>query len=476
VADPPPFAPTGADLENLPLIGDRRAAPALRESGLTVLGLANNHALDAGPEGLAVTRDALRAAGITAVGAGVGPAAARAPQIRVVHGLRVAVLARSTVPSNQHRAAVGVPGGEQPALLDPARPTDLATLAADLAQARAGADVVILLLHWGVEYRATVQESQRRVAAVAAEAGVDLVVGAHSHMAAPVELLGARPTVVAWSLGNAVFDQQGRPEVREGLALDARFDRRGLADLRVRPLWRQGVQPRLVSPADPRGQAVLARTQPASAAKLHAAVMQYTGGGSRDYALFPALAYRRPGLPSLPPGRATDLDRDGTVERITLRQDQLVVQQTTGRPGEATVLWRTPATWRVEAFDLVSAAQPDLAFTVWKETGRTEMYAEELRDEIRQHFFLFGWRRGAIRPVWNGSALPAPFRAFAFAPVGLGGANRLVALEGDYAAPERPPRLAVWAWNGFGYILEWRSADLPGVQTLWRDGDTVWVR
>jgi poly-gamma-glutamate synthesis protein (capsule biosynthesis protein) len=59
VADPPPYRPTVSDLETLPLIGDRRAAPALAAAGFGVLGLANNHALDAGPAGVAATRAAL---------------------------------------------------------------------------------------------------------------------------------------------------------------------------------------------------------------------------------------------------------------------------------------------------------------------------------------------------------------------------------------------------------------------------------
>jgi poly-gamma-glutamate synthesis protein (capsule biosynthesis protein) len=475
VADPPPYRPTVSDLETLPLIGDRRAAPALAAAGFGVLGLANNHALDAGPAGVAATRAALAQAGVLPVGAGAGPQAARAPQIRTIHGLRVAILARSAIPTNQHADALGAPATEQPALLDPTRPADLADLAADLAAARAGADVVILIMHWGVEYTTQVRDSQQRIAAVAVDAGVDLVIGAHPHVAQPVELRGSRPTLIAWSLGNAVFDQQWRPDLRQGLALDAEFDRQGLIRARARPLWRQTDQAALVPPDHPQAQAVIGRIWDASSPELQAHMVQYTEGDSTasgpTYTLRPALAYQRTTPPPPAPPLRADFDGDGRTDTAMLDAGHLTVVRG-GEPG--TVLWRTPDDWRVDAVSLVSPTQPDLAFTVWKPTAPTEIRARELRDAIRQHFFLFGWRRGAIRPVWNSSALPDPFTAFAFAPLGPPGATRLIALEGSYAAPDAPGVPTVWAWNGFGYSLEWRAA--TPARTLWGAGDWVLVR
>src|SRR6185503_4051834 len=117
---------------------------------------------------------------------------------------------------------------------------------------------------------------------------------------------------------------------------------------------------------------------------------------------------------------------------------RLLVRQ--GLPGgrAGAVLWRSPPDWRIDAVTRVAPDQPDLAFTVWKPTAPTEIRATELRYQIRQHFFLFGWRRGAIRPVWNSSALPNPFPAFALAPVGPAGAARVVGLGGDYFDAARP--------------------------------------
>lgn len=468
-AEPPDFrAP--AVLNGARLIGDLRAAPALASAGLNVLGLANNHVLDGGPAALLATTQALADAGVLAVGAGPDPAAARRARYRTVQGLRVAVLARSAVPNNPPapESRAGDPTGL--ALLDPQQPADLADLAADLRTARANADVVILLMHWGTEYQATVNADQRRVAAVAADAGVDLVVGAHPHVAAPVELLGSRPTVVAWSLGNAVFDQQWRPDLRQGLALRARFDRRGLVALDVQPLWRAGVQPRRVPPTDANAQAVLARIWPDSAPVLRA--RQLIAGADGSYTLLPALAYHRPEV--APITLAADLDGDGANERVTLTGNQVRVQRAVG----AALLWQTPSDWRVDGLALGAADTrpgPEIAFTVWKPTARTEIHAAELRGQVRQHFFLFGWRRGAINPVWNSSALPDPFRAFTFGPPAANGTARVIALESRYTALDGPVAVTVWVWNGFGYTLDWRSPDRFAAQEIWTVDGTVLI-
>jgi poly-gamma-glutamate synthesis protein (capsule biosynthesis protein) len=478
-ADPPDFrAP--AVLNGARLIGDLRAAPALARAGLNVLGLANNHVLDGGPTALLATTQALADAGVLAVGAGPDPAAARRPQYRTVQGLRVAVLARSAVPNNP--PAPDSPPGDPtgPALIDPQKPADLADLGADLRAARAKADVVILLMHWGTEYQATVSADQRRVAAVAADSGVDLVVGAHPHVAAPVELLGSRPTVVAWSLGNAVFDQQWRPDLRQGLALRARFDRAGLVALDVQPLWRAGVQPRRVPPTDANGQAVLARIWPDSASALRA--QQLIAGADGGYTLLPALAYRR--AEATPAALGADLDGDSAAERVILAGGQISVRRATvppphlGIPVGATLLWQTPADWRVDGLALGTAdtrAGPEIAFTVWKPTARTEIHAAELRGQVRQHFFLFGWRRGAINPVWNSSALPDPFRAFTFGPPAANGTARVIGLESRYTALDGPVAVTVWVWNGFGYTLDWRSPTRFAAQQVWTVDGTVLI-
>ncbi len=66
---------------------------------------------------------------------------------------------------------------------------------------------------------------------------------------------------------------------------------------------------------------------------------------------------------------------------------------------------------------------------------------------------------GGYREVWAGSALPIPLSALSIGDVNGDGHLELVALETDYQTGREGPAhaVSVWAWNGFGFSLVWRS-------------------
>lgn len=75
-----------------------------------------------------------------------------------------------------------------------------------------GADLVVACPHWGVEYQTTVSDHQRKWSQVFVDAGVDVIIGAHPHVIAPVEVLSredGHQTLCFWSLGNFICTQQG---------------------------------------------------------------------------------------------------------------------------------------------------------------------------------------------------------------------------------------------------------------------------
>src|SRR5207244_9711522 len=86
-----------------------RATATLAHLGVDCVTLANNHALDFGPQALLDTFDHLRAAGIACVGAGPDAAAARAPVVLEARGFRLAVVAASDHPA-ESAAAEDQPG------------------------------------------------------------------------------------------------------------------------------------------------------------------------------------------------------------------------------------------------------------------------------------------------------------------------------------------------------------------------------
>ncbi|MFX0539678.1 CapA family protein [Ornithinimicrobium sp. Y1847] len=181
------------------------AADSVAAGGFDVVTLANNHSYDYGAEGLLETVELVSAAGVEHVGAGVDDEAAHAPVVVEAEGVELAFLGYVSVPDDwtgyQNRAWAA--GDQSPgvAWADP----DL--IAQDVARLAGEVDHVVVLLHAGDEGSTVVNEVQVAAAEAAFEAGASAVVGSHPHV-----LQGYRyadETLVAWSLGNTVFDGFG---------------------------------------------------------------------------------------------------------------------------------------------------------------------------------------------------------------------------------------------------------------------------
>lgn len=225
--------------------------PALHEAGFSLLSFANNHVYDQGRGGFLETIEQLEVSPLQAAGAGRSCAEARAPVLVEAQGIQLALIATSDLYNQFLNAAPDQPCSFR---------LEVEQVAQSVQQARAtGADLVLLSVHWGSEYKVEAAGRQRQLAGELVAAGVDVILGHHPHVAQPVEVqLGpdGQPAVVAYSLGNFISNQSAwyRPEShrltagnpRDGLLLrlDAvRYrDERGLewvelADLRVEPLF-----------------------------------------------------------------------------------------------------------------------------------------------------------------------------------------------------------------------------------------------
>jgi poly-gamma-glutamate synthesis protein (capsule biosynthesis protein) len=75
-----------------PQAASSQAADLLRDTGVDVVTLANNHSMDRGGVGLEETLQALRSSGLKQCGAGAAPAEAAAPLIQEVKGKRFAFI------------------------------------------------------------------------------------------------------------------------------------------------------------------------------------------------------------------------------------------------------------------------------------------------------------------------------------------------------------------------------------------------
>jgi hypothetical protein len=180
---------------------DERAVTALRAAGVDAVTLANNHTLDYGREGLSDTLDALKAGGVPAFGAGHNAEEALAPWRTTVRGVRIAVFGFSQVTDLAERWAAKDDRAGIAMAFDEGR-----ALAA-VSAARANSDLVIVFPHWGTEGNQCPSRAQKYFAHKLADAGADVIVGAHAHVLQADGWLGQ--SYVDYGMGNFLWYSSG---------------------------------------------------------------------------------------------------------------------------------------------------------------------------------------------------------------------------------------------------------------------------
>lgn len=224
-------APSGYPLFNAP----RELVTAIRWAGWDACSTASNHSLDRGGGGVISTRRALISAGVHAVGTARTQAQRLRPLLLRVGSVRVAFLAYT----------YGTNG------LRPPHPWSVnvisrrAIVRDALAARAAGADLVLLNLHWGDEYSHRPNEQQDALARFLLRRGiVDVIVGQHAHVVQPIRRLFGR--FIVFGEGNLLSNQTAAccpSESQDGLiailrvrasSLDTRVERVDYVPIRVR--------------------------------------------------------------------------------------------------------------------------------------------------------------------------------------------------------------------------------------------------
>jgi hypothetical protein len=197
---------------------------AVKDAGIDWVSLANNHIGDQGRRGVLQTVANLDARGIAHGGAGPNATAAHKATLIDVGGITVGMLGYDAIAPG-YNATANAAGS--------ARIT-AAALKADIKAARkAGADVVIVFPHWGIEYHAQPSAAQRQLGRAAIDAGADMVIGNHPHWAEGMEVYKGKP--IWYALGNLVFDQTWSNYTMEGITLELTFRGKDLVQARIRP-------------------------------------------------------------------------------------------------------------------------------------------------------------------------------------------------------------------------------------------------
>ncbi|MCB0033814.1 MAG: CapA family protein [Anaerolineales bacterium] len=205
------------------------AASALWLGGFDLVSLANNHALDYGPDSLLQGMGLLAEWGIAHVGAGANKTAARAPYIVEVNGLTLAFLGYVNVPVE---ASYGFDVQTWDATDDAPGLAwgTVAVIQEDVAAVAPEVDHVIVILHSGYEYLQSPSPIQVELSYAAVDAGASLVIGHHAHVLQGVEFY--KGAMIAWGLGNFAFTIDGDPSTA---VLNVWLTKQGVVDYNLVP-------------------------------------------------------------------------------------------------------------------------------------------------------------------------------------------------------------------------------------------------
>ena len=197
-------------------------ANLLASWGFDLLSIANNHQYDCGPEGPSATRSALESVGITPIGSGMDPVR------RVVNGLLLAFLAFDDVSLT----------------------LDVNSAIQEIRSERATGALVIVSVHWGMEYQGGVSDHQKSLAEQFVNAGAVLVWGHHPHVLQPVEWIETArgKALILYSLGNTLFDQVGLSDTRQSALVVITLNAQGVTKVRAVPFVIDVVESRLLVP------------------------------------------------------------------------------------------------------------------------------------------------------------------------------------------------------------------------------------
>jgi len=183
------------------------ALTALKDGGIDVATMANNHAADYGDQGLADTLKAIQDGPLPVVGIGKDIAAAFTPYTTTIHGAKIAIFGADQL-WDETTLRLFSAGADKPGVANARDDAD--RLVAAVKRYATKGYVVIPFLHWGVEDTNCANQVQADLADRLAKAGAAAVIGSHPHV---LQGAGWRSdgVFVAYSMGNFLWWGGGTP-------------------------------------------------------------------------------------------------------------------------------------------------------------------------------------------------------------------------------------------------------------------------
>jgi len=195
---------------------DPKMVRDLNYAGIDVVNLANNHIENYGQDGIIQTQNILKNSGIDYVGL-------ENLVTKDINGIKFGFLGFNFVSKKPTEADYQL-----------------------IKDSKKNIDVLIIMVHWGVEYISVPTSSQKEIAVNLVNAGADIVVGGHPHWVQSIDYIDGKP--VFYSLGNFIFDQPWSEETKKGLVVRLTYQNNKLLRVEQLPIYMKNfAQPEWVS-------------------------------------------------------------------------------------------------------------------------------------------------------------------------------------------------------------------------------------
>ena len=171
---------------------------AMRDAGFNTISLASNHSLDKGEKGILNTVKYFKTTDTLFSGMNDSEEMRNNFIIKEKNNITYTMLSYTTITNG-----LQVPSGKSYLL----NLYDKEQVKKDIEAVRDKVDVLIVAMHWGIEYINMPNEEEKEIAEYLSSLGVDIVIGNHPHILQPITKIG--DTIVMYSLGNFISNQYG---------------------------------------------------------------------------------------------------------------------------------------------------------------------------------------------------------------------------------------------------------------------------
>ncbi len=212
----------------------------LKDMGADIVSLANNHVYDYGEIGFKDTMAVLDEAGIPYVGAGMNLGEAAEGHFFVINGIKVGIVAASRA---EKVPFTPIADYNTPGVMGTYNSEDFLKA---VTFAKSQCDYLVAYVHWGTENSTKLETAQTEMARKYIDAGVDAVIGGHTHCLQGMEFYNGKPIV--YSVGNFWFNSKNLDSCVITIELDKQMN----SKISILPLKQQNCETRLLTGKDAR--------------------------------------------------------------------------------------------------------------------------------------------------------------------------------------------------------------------------------